>query len=65
MCGETLFKNVANHEYVNGITISPKKNFCIVKIWLENCIMQDPESLIEVPNLSIQGCLFKKHEPEF
>ena len=65
MCGETLFKNVANHEYVNGITISPKKNFCIVKIWLENCIMQDPESLIEIPNLSIQGCLFKKHEPEF
>jgi len=65
MCGETLFKNVANHEYVNGITISPKKNFCIVKIWLENCVVQEPESLIEIPNLSIQGCLFKKHEPEF
>jgi hypothetical protein len=65
MCGETLFKNVANHEYVNGITISPKKNFCIVKIWLENCVVQEPESLIEIPNLTIQGCLFKKHEPEF
>jgi len=65
MCGETLFTNVANHAYVNGITISPKKNFCIVKVWLENCIMQDPAAMIAIPNLSIQGCLFKKHEPEF
>jgi hypothetical protein len=65
LCGETLFKNKANHEYVNGITISPKKNFCIIKIWLENCVIQDPNAMIVIPNLSTHGCLFKKHEPEF
>ena len=65
LCGETLFLNKANHKLVNGITVSPKKNFCIVKVWLQNCTIQDPNSMIAIPNLSIQGCLFKKHEPEF
>jgi hypothetical protein len=65
MCGETLFKNKAYHNLVNGITISPKKNFCIIKVWLLNCSVQDPELMISIPNLTIQGCLFKKHEPEF
>lgn len=65
LCGETLFVNKTNHKLINGITISPKKNFCIVKIWLQSCAVQDPSSLITIPNLSIQGCLFKKHEPEF
>ena len=65
ICGETLFHNRAYHSLVNGITISPKKNFCIIKVWLLNCSVQDPGLMIAIPNLSIQGCLFKKHEPEF
>jgi len=65
MCGETLFINREYHDLVNGITISPKKNFCIIKIWLLNCSVQYPEEIISIPNLSKQGCLFKKHEPEF
>jgi hypothetical protein len=65
MCGETLCIDKNKHKLINGITISPKKNFCIIKIWLENCSMQDPDSIIDIPNLSKDGCLFKKHEPEF
>ncbi len=65
LCGETLCTDKQNSKLMNGITISPKKNFCIVKIWLENCSVQDPNILIQIPNLSKQGCLFKKHEPEF
>jgi hypothetical protein len=65
ICGETLFINKAHHELVNGITISPKKNFCIVKVWLLNCSVQSPEAMIPIPGLSIQGCLFKQHAPEF
>lgn len=65
ICGETLFINKEYNKLVNGITISPKKNFCIVKVWLLNCSIQDPNLMIAIPNLSIQGCLFKKHEPEF
>ena len=50
---------------VNGITISPKKNFCIIKIWLANCDNQNPEVINQIEGLSSYGCLFKKHNPEF
>ena len=34
LLGETLTNaNISHH--INGITISPKKNFCIIKIWLK------------------------------
>ena len=65
LCGETLCKDVSHSKNINGITISPKKNFCIIKIWLKDCSVQDPHILIPIPNLSKQGCLFKKHAPEF
>ena len=50
---------------VTGITISPKKNFCIVKIWMSNCEHQNPAVLATVKGLLPQGCLFKKHIPEY
>ena len=65
ICGETLFVQKEYNDHVNGITVSPKKNFCIVKIWLDNCSIQDPNTIIDIVNLQKQGCLFKKHEPEF
>jgi hypothetical protein len=65
LCGETLCINKEYNKYINGITISPKKSFCIIKVWLKNCDIQDPNILIQIPNLSKQGCLFKKHAPEF
>ena len=65
MCGETLCVDPRYNSLINGITISPKKNFCIIKIWLRDCSMQDSSILTTIPNLMKQGCLFKKHEPEF
>jgi len=65
LCGETLCINPKYRHLLNGITISPKKNFCIIKIWLTDCSVQDPEIIINIPNLTKQGCLFKKHAPEF
>jgi len=51
---------------VNGITISPKKNFCILKIWMSTCANQNPNIVTtDVNGLSSQGCLFKKHTPEY
>lgn len=50
---------------VTGITISPKKNFCIVKIWMTNCNHQNPTAVLPVKGLQSQGCLFKKHMTEF
>ena len=65
MCGDTLCVNSKNNKHVNGITISPKKNFCIIKIWLNISTLQDPNEIVNIQNLSVNGCLFKKHEPEF
>jgi len=65
LCGESLCVDNNYNKHVNGITISPKKNFCIIKIWLDTSSLQDPNMIIQIPNLLKQGCLFKKHEPEF
>ena len=51
---------------VTGITISPKKNFCIVKIWMNDCSNQNPNIVNQgIKGLTAQGCLFKKHSPEY
>lgn len=51
---------------VTGITISPKKNFCIIKIWMGNCNNQNPAIVTTDVNYIVpQGCIFKKHSPEF
>lgn len=65
LLGNCICNNSSYNKYINGITISPKKNFCILKIWLNTSTLQDPEIIQVIPNLTNQGCLFKKHEPEF
>ena len=65
LCGEALCVDPSHSKHINGITISPKKNFCIIKIWLDTSQYQDPNIIVSIPNLLKQGCLFKKHEPEF
>jgi len=65
LAGETLSLEPKYNPQLNGITISPKKNFCIIKIWLCDCSVQDPSIITPIANLVKQGCLFKKHEPEF
>ena len=66
LVGETLSSNATFVNSISGITISPKKNFCIVKIWMTNCDHQNPQVVTcDVKHLIPQGCLFKKHTPEF
>ena len=65
LCGETLCVDPKYNSVINGITISPKKNFCIVKIWLLDCSVQDSNIIINIPHLSKQGCIFREHAPEF
>jgi len=47
---------------MTGITISPKKGTCIVKIWMEDSSFQNA-SLIEhsIDGLEKHGCLFIEH----
>lgn len=65
LIGETLTENKSLLPHINGITISPKKSFCIVKIWTAVCNFQNPEIILKIPELTTHGCLFKKHMPEY
>ena len=65
LVGECLTENKQLRPNINGITISPKKNFCIVKIWLATCDSQNPSAIAELPGVTSHGCLFKKHMPEY
>jgi len=66
VAGGSISKNLGFVKCVTGITISPKKNFCIIKIWMADCNNQNPAIVTtEVKGLAAQGCLFKKHTPEY
>jgi hypothetical protein len=65
LVGETMSDNKKLLPHINGITISPKKNFCIIKVWLANCSFQDAAVIREVHGITSHGCLFKRHVPEY
>jgi hypothetical protein len=63
LVGETLSSNNDIANSVTGISISPKKNFCIIKIWFNNCKNQNPALITsEIPGITSQGVLFNKHD---
>ena len=59
--GETSCYDDEIQKNINGITISPKKNFCIIKIWLKTCEHQDPYLIKKIESIVPEGCIFKKH----
>jgi len=64
--GESISNEASFVTNVTGITISPKKNFCIIKIWMSNCSHQNPSIVTnDVKGLTSHGCIFKKHTPEY
>ena len=65
LIGESVSNNNDFVETVNGITISPKKNFCIIKVWVKTCKFQDPSLILDSFGLPKVGCLFRQHNPEF
>lgn len=65
LIGETISTNKSFIQDINGITISPKKNFCIIKIWMRDCTRQNINDINDIPGLDKHGVLFKKHKPEY
>lgn len=59
--GNTLFKDENVMSTVNGITISPKKFFCIIKIWMKNCKYVDIKLFDNNIIRFTESCIFKKH----
>lgn len=61
--GNSLCNNIDFQNKICGITVSPKKNFSIVKVWMTDCTHQNAAVISKVSNLDNFGCLFKKHTP--
>ena len=64
VAGERIVVEDVDNMCINGITISPKKNFCIVKIWICDLDHQDPKIIAHVDNLMRHGSVFTPTKPE-
>lgn len=63
LVGETLSSNKLFLQNVTGITISPKKKFCILKVWTSNCDFQNSD-VIDIDNtiLNTNKAIFEIHD---
>ena len=62
LAGETV-GDKALAAAVTGLSVSPKKGFCVVKIWMTNSEHQNPVK-IHSRLLKPQGCMFKRHNAD-
>ena len=53
--------NKNNTNTINGITISPKKNFCIIKIWLSEVLNEDVRLAYKIPDKYKGDIVIKKY----
>lgn len=63
LLGRTITKKIEDYDYINGITLSPKKKFCILKIWMKDCTKVTPNIFIDINEMNSSGCIFRKHCP--
>jgi len=62
MIGENIHNNIENYKYITGISITPKKEFNIIKIWFSK-IIKDVKSIININDTYInsKNCRIKKN----
>ena len=53
------YKN--HYDTVNGISISPKKNFCIIKIWTTELLDDNIRKVIKIPEKYKGDIIIKKY----
>lgn len=62
LVSENITKSKENSLIINGISISPKRNFCIIKIWNNTTKMCDKSLLNQnINSLSYDECMYKCH----
>ena len=61
LIGNKLSEDKDFKDNITGITISPKKNFCILKIWCTTCEFKNVHLINKINNLPHEDCIFKKH----
>ena len=62
MVCESLSKDHSILSKINGISVSPKKNFSIIKIWMADCETQDIRNLQIHKELVDKKVIFKAHK---
>lgn len=61
--GETIMKDKSLWENVNGISVSPKKHFCIIKIWMKNNMVKDAIHGLDISDVIMHGeVIYRNHE---
>ena len=61
LIGEGLLKAKNDFSCINGISISPKKTFSIIKIWLKNNENNEATKFNEIQKFNFQDAIYKKH----
>jgi translation initiation factor 4E len=62
LMGETLATTPELMAEITGVTISPKKNFCIIKIWTRSLTHTNAQHVApNIRQLNSNSCLFKPH----
>lgn len=62
LIGETLMKEMQNMDEVTGISVSPKINNCILKIWNKNSKKSSVRMINEkIEGINIKEALYKGH----
>jgi len=61
LINETLLKPEYQHlsKWINGLSVSPKKNFCILKIWIRNGQDLDNGDMFDIDNEYHGDIIFK------
>ena len=60
--GEYLANDSKENSNLNGLSISPKRSFCVIKIWTKR-IVDDEENYFSpyIPFLDLKGSIYRKH----
>jgi len=59
LLGEHITKR---EKLINGLSISPKKTFCIIKIWNSDKKISNKDQLNKKMDIPFDTCIFKEHK---
>jgi len=62
LVNESLLKDLDKYSLVNGISISPKKTYSIIKLWFKGDEINDLEQLNNNTVLENSTPIYKKHQ---
>ena len=62
LVNESILKKTEDYNLINGISISPKKTYSIIKLWLRGDTINDIKELNYIQILDSSTPIYKKHK---